>query len=166
MNTVTEMCFIVQWNLWISTPLNSTKPVNSNMSFGTRFVFPYYNVPAHPCKKHCFFLGPKDRCYFQVSLYISTHKMLVMVLMVYCSPISLEVILFCLRIEPRSLASQRVSLTTITYSRITYSMHDALQLQTAQFALCDGLRRQAVSQRVLFFRQIQCLKYQPTHFRQ
>jgi hypothetical protein len=30
-----------------STPLNSTKPVNSNMSFGTVFAFPYDNVPLN-----------------------------------------------------------------------------------------------------------------------
>jgi hypothetical protein len=30
-----------------STPLNSTKPVNSNMSFRTGFAFPYDNVPLN-----------------------------------------------------------------------------------------------------------------------
>jgi hypothetical protein len=30
-----------------TTLLNSTKPVNSNMSFGTRFAFPYDNVPLN-----------------------------------------------------------------------------------------------------------------------
>jgi hypothetical protein len=30
-----------------STPLNSTKAVNSNMSLGTGFVFPYDSVPLN-----------------------------------------------------------------------------------------------------------------------
>jgi hypothetical protein len=30
-----------------STPLNSTKPVKSNMSFGTRIAFPYDSVPLN-----------------------------------------------------------------------------------------------------------------------
>jgi hypothetical protein len=31
----------ILWNMWINKPRKSTKPVSSNVSFGTRFVCPY-----------------------------------------------------------------------------------------------------------------------------
>jgi hypothetical protein len=59
-----------------STPLNSTNPVNSNMSFGTRFACPYDNVPANST---AFSSVPRIGaiCRFRCIVYFCIYKIII-----------------------------------------------------------------------------------------